>query len=96
MGGLYETNINGLRFHKNKDDIHIHNDISKDKFISNATYFKKEVKKAFSTLLKKEGIIRIKGDNGSYFYILKDEGFYSISISRKSIKRNLESFIRNI
>lgn len=96
MGGSNETLINGLRLHVSGGEVHIHNDKSHDKFSLEEDMFKSEVKSALNTLKKRDGVSCIPGTGSQALYIMKNDGVYNLFVGGKSIKKDLESFIRTI
>jgi len=95
MGGKNETVICGLRFHENNGNVHIHDDAKQFKYEAPVEEFKEDVQDAFDTLMEKEGIVKITGMKDD-FYIMKQGRNISVFLmGNDSIKKKLQSFIRN-
>ena len=95
MGGSNETKCSGLRMHTSGGEAHVHDDGKGLKFSMDSADFKKEVEEAFS-LLKKDGIVEIKGHSRETLCIMRSgRNFDAFIKGNTSIKTKLQSFIRN-
>lgn len=94
MGGINEMSIDGLRFHENAGDIHIHDDTGKYKYVQDKASFKNDIKDAINSLKRNDGVVCLIGDNKMRFYLIKDSGKYHFFITdNRSKKSNLNIFL---
>ena len=96
MGGSNESKIDGLRFHLNNGEVHVHDDNNKLKFVSALNNFKDEVKTAFEELTNIDGTYEIKGKTKVSLYIFKNKKMTHIFVANgKSVRKEIEIFARD-
>jgi hypothetical protein len=96
MGGTNETKIDGLRFHINRGEVHIHDDSASRKFTCKAASFRTSLQDAFDALKKQDGLVKVEGKDDTDLCLVRDGSDFSLFLtSGGSIKRKLQDFIRN-
>ncbi len=96
MGGTNEQKISGLRVHVNNDNIHVHDDSRGLKYEGSKKQFKEDLKNAFDSLKRAEGIVKISGKRED-LCIMKQGKVYSMFLAdKRSIKTSMDTFLRTI
>jgi hypothetical protein len=96
MGGTNSETINGLRFHINNDEVHIHDDAKSLKFIAKKSVFSSDIDDAINQLDNlKCGVAKIDGTSKEKLCLVKDEkNFFMFIMDNSNSKSKLESFLK--
>ena len=95
MGGNYETTINGLRFHENAGEVHVHDDAKGLKFVTDKNTFRQDYEDMVKDMI--EGIAWIEGKTKARLFIMKEGKNHLVFLAEgKNNKKALDNFVGNL